>query len=170
MVVISIIALFASIITSQINNMREKARDTLRMSNMSSLQNALELYYADHGQYPKTFDGAFGAENRPIGDQYCECCSAPRNTIPGLVPTYIKEIPKEPTLFCGQNALTHGWYYGSDGNNYKFMTHGERSSRFNIDPVWDGFQDNNYVTCPIGANPDRQHVAIWSEGARCWRI
>ena len=52
LVVIAIIGILASIVLVSLNNARQSARDTKRLSDMRSVSLALELYYADKGYYP----------------------------------------------------------------------------------------------------------------------
>jgi general secretion pathway protein G len=52
LVIIAIIAILASAILVSLNGTQEKARDTRRMEDMSSLQKALQLYMIGNGHYP----------------------------------------------------------------------------------------------------------------------
>jgi general secretion pathway protein G len=52
LVVIAIIAILASAILVSLNGTQEKARDTRRMEDLSSLQKALQLYMIGNGHYP----------------------------------------------------------------------------------------------------------------------
>ena len=54
LVVVAIIGVLASIILSSLNSARAKARDARRESDIKTIQTALEMYYLDHGYYPKT--------------------------------------------------------------------------------------------------------------------
>ena len=51
LVVIAIIGILATIVLVSLNNARESARDTKRISDLRSSQLALELYYAEHATY-----------------------------------------------------------------------------------------------------------------------
>lgn len=57
MVVISIIALLSSIVLASIKSAREKAQITKTVSEMKSMQTALELYRSDKGYYPDDRNG-----------------------------------------------------------------------------------------------------------------
>ncbi len=52
MVTIGIIAILSAVLFASYNSAREQARDKLRMSDLKEMQVALELYKAQHGQYP----------------------------------------------------------------------------------------------------------------------
>jgi len=61
MVVISLIALIASLLFTAIASVRAKVRDVQRVTTLKALQNALELYYHDHKAYvPLNPDGGSG--------------------------------------------------------------------------------------------------------------
>lgn len=52
LVVIAIIGLLSSVVLASLNTARQKGRDAKRLSDLSSIQTALELYYSDHTGYP----------------------------------------------------------------------------------------------------------------------
>ncbi len=57
MVVIAIIGLLASIITVSLVSSRAKGRDAKRISDIKTIQLALETYYNDNGYYPTSIYG-----------------------------------------------------------------------------------------------------------------
>lgn len=52
LVVVSIIGLLSSVVLASLSSARMKARDTLRMSHLDQIRNALELYYNTNNSYP----------------------------------------------------------------------------------------------------------------------
>src|SRR4051812_22701251 len=99
LVVISIISVLSSILLSEINIGRVRARDTLRVQNIHALQIALSAYYNDHGEHPKTFEPGDALDKRG------ECVGYsggghPDDYIPNLAPTYIAKLPSDPNLNC----------------------------------------------------------------------
>ncbi len=54
LVVIAIIGVLATIILSSLSKAQAKARDARREQDIHTIQTALENYYIDHGEYPKT--------------------------------------------------------------------------------------------------------------------
>ena len=52
LIVITIIAVLASMILVGMGGARAKARDARRIGDLHNVQNALELYYANNGTYP----------------------------------------------------------------------------------------------------------------------
>jgi len=75
LVVIFIIGVLSAVIFPNFTQMREKARDTERMTDVRQIQNALELHYNRHGAYPSNLNAlsAFmpsGVPNDPTGGSY----------------------------------------------------------------------------------------------------
>lgn len=61
LVVISIIGLFSTLATINLNNAIKKARDAKRIHDMSQVRSALEIYYNNNGAYPTSdTDGCGG--------------------------------------------------------------------------------------------------------------
>lgn len=52
LVVIAIIGLLSTLAVVSLNNARQKSRDAKRVSDIKSIQTALELYYVDNDSYP----------------------------------------------------------------------------------------------------------------------
>ncbi len=120
LVVIAIISLLSTSVMASLSSARSKARDTKRMADMKQIQTALEMYFNDYGSYPVA---AFSSEP---GDQ------APNNGgnwIPGLTPTYLAVLPKDPLGGNSSNPFCTGWkrayiYLGSPGGaGYKLLSH-----------------------------------------------
>lgn len=58
LIVVAIIAILASIVLVGIGPTEQLGRDARRVSDLHSIQTALELYYAQNGRYPKTITSA----------------------------------------------------------------------------------------------------------------
>lgn len=118
LVVISIIALLSSIVLSSLNSARQKGRNAQRMIDMNSVMNALELYYSTNGSYPVV------TANTDTGWR-SECAAwgslANSAVIPGLVPTYMPSLPKDPIMVTTNNDSCY--IYRSDGAGYVFLAH-----------------------------------------------
>lgn len=65
LVVISIISLLASIVLTSVNSARAKARDARRLTDMKTMQTALEFYYDQFGQYPDSDNAGCGGWDTP---------------------------------------------------------------------------------------------------------
>lgn len=95
LIVISIIAILATIVLASLDKARSKSRDTKRISDISQIQLALAAYLnnASHGNYPT---------------------GTSINTLSVLVTEkYLAEIPNDPL-----NDATHKYGYTSDGSTY----------------------------------------------------
>lgn len=76
LVVIAIIGILATLILLQLGGARARARDTQRISHITQLQGALELYWEDFGMYPAALTDA----NLP---QYFQGTTIPKDPITG---------------------------------------------------------------------------------------
>lgn len=86
LVVIAIIGILSSVVLTNLNNTRQKARDVKRISDILQLKLALTLYFdANGGKYPGTL--ASGAS--------------------GLAPIYIPTIPAPPGGVSGVTAYAY---------------------------------------------------------------
>lgn len=82
LVVIAIIGMLSSIVLASLNTARTKGQDAARISNVKSLETAMELYYNDNGGYP-TSNGS-GNGDVLLGDTML---------VGKLVPKYIASMP-----------------------------------------------------------------------------
>ncbi|MFA4873630.1 MAG: prepilin-type N-terminal cleavage/methylation domain-containing protein [Patescibacteria group bacterium] len=118
LVVVAIIGLLATLVAVNVNNAKQKGRDTTRKGNISQLRNALELHYQQYGYFP--YSGTDGA--------IFNCVDA----LPGQSDTggyvnhlgdYIKPIPIDPLKAAGvRDLLANGCLaYRSIGSHYKII-------------------------------------------------
>jgi len=83
LVVISIIGLLASISFVSASQSLERGRDVKRKADMDAMKKAMAIYFSDHSRYPDPGPGLVSNSLQP-------------NWLPGLVPNYIKALPKDP--------------------------------------------------------------------------
>jgi type II secretion system protein G len=117
LVVIAIIGILSAVVLASLNTARAKARDAQRISNIKSLETAMELYYTDHGTYPE--DGTANTQHA-----IAELASY-------LTPKYISTIPDDPlkgTSF--QFAFQYVWGGTPAGSGYAFRVYLESSSAY----------------------------------------
>ncbi len=125
LVVIAIIGLLSSVVMASLNSARIKTRDTIRKENLTQLRTALTAYFNDHGSYPSTATAwKSSSPNDAVGN------GSDTNYVPGLAPTYIPTLPKDP---IGGGAsipicTIDGWqrsilYRSNDGTGYKLLDH-----------------------------------------------
>jgi prepilin-type N-terminal cleavage/methylation domain-containing protein len=83
LVVIAIIGVLSSVVLASLNTARTKGQDAARISDVKSLETAMELYFADNGGYP-TSNGNPVNGDVPLGDAVL---------VSKLVPKYIGSMP-----------------------------------------------------------------------------
>ena len=164
LVAIAIIGLLSSVVLSSLATARQKARDAQRVSNLTEIRTALEMYYHDYGSYPNSGAATWGRTE-------CSLYSDPlpaKDVIPGLVPAYISSFPSDPSMDKINN--TSCYIYKSNGVDYILLDHNIQDSGFNysskptfVDPTRDGGAD----VCVVDG------TSIWSwkissSGGVCW--
>ena len=137
-----------------------KARDAQRKADLHEIQNALEEYYNDHGQYPVACndDAASPSRHSMTGD----------NWFPQLNP-YIKKMPKDPKNIANYPNSSTSFYYeyqskkigtvtnkntpfpcDTTGQYYELGTHletpGDPSINWDFTEFWHGWMVNYVVT------------------------
>jgi prepilin-type N-terminal cleavage/methylation domain-containing protein len=116
LVVLAIIGLLATILVTALQQVRSKARDARRKTDLTQLQKALELYYNVNNTYPPTSGSWYGV-SASAGSR---STSGASGYIPDLAPTYVGVLPIDPLRdFTGYS----GYIYTSDGTNYKLVDH-----------------------------------------------
>lgn len=113
LVVISIVSLLSSIVLASLKSARSKARDAERVSEITQLRKALELYYLTTGQYPST---PLGWHNSADDDW-----NTATNPLYALVTSgLISRLPEDPiNNNSGGNPPTNTTYgYGYFSINY----------------------------------------------------
>ena len=91
LVVISIMAILASILLANMSSSGKIGRDTERQANVRALQNAIESYKHKNGQYPPM--GCTDTNGNGFSDEADTDCV---NYITGLAPEFITGLPHDP--------------------------------------------------------------------------
>ena len=156
LIVIVVIAILAAITIVAYTGIQERARFSAMRSDISNINKAIQLYYADNGSYPITpnttaCNGNWCGWDQVTGDAF----------IPGLSPEYIATIPQLPTA----NASSDTYLYRSpSGTDYKLirLLQGGLSASESA-----AFSDLMTTTCSSGINTTRW--GYWSSSAsQCW--
>jgi len=101
LVVIAIIGLLATLSVVALNNARERARDSRRISDIRQIQTALELYYNTENSYPTV---------ATAGDAH---------SVLVVLSPYLNPIPKNPTPDdCNVAWAVEEYQYQGGGNSY----------------------------------------------------
>lgn len=134
LVVVAIIGVLSSIVLASLGAARGKGNDARRVSDLTSIQVALEMYSADHNAYPvvspwSTRCSSWGSDQ------------GGGNVIPGLVPTYLPRFPDDPEMNTAASTCCYMYY--SNGIDYKLLDHNcstlnYQSQKALIDPARDG--------------------------------
>lgn len=132
LVVIAIIGLLSSVVLASLNSARIKARDARRLSDLKSIETALELYYADNNTYPTTSGGV--------------TVTSALGTL--LAPTYMSTVPKDPSR--ADSSTTGYLYCSTDGQSYGVVAWLEKNTTYCV--VASGSSGNcswatTYSTC-----------------------
>lgn len=88
LLVVAIIGIISTLLTVALNNAREKARDTRRLTDINKIQQALELYYYDQNSYP--------VANVTLGVANAKCLNPLGWQAEGCANAYIDHIPANP--------------------------------------------------------------------------
>lgn len=113
LVVVTIIAILASIGMVVYGNVQKSARLAKRVTDLKGIQMALELYRSDNEKYP-------------IATSWRSECGnggniAPDEVISGLVPKYLQSFPADPRMDKTGNTSCYMYISNSDGNGYKLI-------------------------------------------------
>ena len=93
-----------------------KARNTQRISDLTQIRKALEMYYSDNRTYPVS-STIYATECTRTGESAYKVTN--QNMIPSLVPLYISKIPTDPSFVAGSG--NNCYYYRSNGTDYAFF-------------------------------------------------
>ena len=123
LIVIAIIGILASLILTNLQAARGRARDARRKSDLSSLQQSLRLYYNDAGKFPAS-DSSYAI----VG---CGTIAAPTSCTWGsgfssATTTYMNALPTDPAS-SSTSTITYQ-YYSTSGDSYLIVAKLENPS------------------------------------------
>ncbi|MCE7897648.1 MAG: hypothetical protein DPW11_00065 [bacterium] len=90
LIVITIIGILSALVLTNVQGVRERARDARRKSDLNAIKTALRLYYNDFGSYPTSTNGII--EGCSDGTTACTWGSAFASTN-----TYMNSLPLDPS-------------------------------------------------------------------------
>lgn len=122
LIVISIIAVLASITLFFINDSRAKARDSKRVSDIQQINKAISLYHLDNGKYPDLGTPACADIN-----SYSSSCFASSgqglanwNTLASQLSPYLPILPSDPCPTCTALSIFNTAFAA---NNFEYVYH-----------------------------------------------
>ncbi len=159
MIVLMIIGFLALIVYGSLSSASGKARDVERKKLLVDLDQAVQLYYEDNGQYPEAGCGA--GENWVTPGDAAGSFSPCEEYIVGLVPNYLTELPQDPKSEDERNS---GFAYRVIGDEYKVMVYDSVESNTVFD------QEDEFSRCDSSCllhpgNPSNGGTGGW--GNRC---
>lgn len=141
LIVIAIMGILVALLLPNLASARERARDSRRKTDLSSIQTALRLYYSDNQSFPDT---------ATLTALWGSALSSNNNT-------YMAVLPRDPSSAPGA-IISYG--YNSDGNTYILVSTLENlsdaeiaASQLRCPSTYSGYQgtnkdaNSNYVVC-----------------------
>lgn len=119
LIVIVIIGILAAITIVAYNGIQQRARDSQRASDLTTLNKALELYYIDNGEYPPSPNGSTS-----MSANWSTTADASwQNLATYLVPKYISKLPSDPISTPNKDITSvtssYGYaYYANPNGTY----------------------------------------------------
>ena len=104
LVVLAILGLLSSVVLANMQQVRMKARDAQRMSDMENIQLALRLYKDAKGAYPDCASGMMLREGVPTP-------SGCTNNVDTAIAPYMQKVPTDPLTSSG---TAYKYWYDSD--------------------------------------------------------
>lgn len=168
LVVVAIIGILVAIVTLNFNDARKKSRDEIRKNELKTLQLAIETYKIQNGEYPASGCGQSARRWSGPGPQG-SWGTACEDYIVGLVPNYIKELPKDPNQ---EYVDSKGFIYSTnaDRSGYKLL------SNYSVEVNFVTSYADEFARCPracdvcASAGLQRDVYAVYGGGdsAECW--
>ncbi len=112
LVVMAIIGVLASLGVGSFMTAQMRGRDAQRKSDLKQISNSLELFYADHGQYPSASGTTIGACEYPAGTS----CGWGSGTFTDGKTVYFKTVPVDPST-----AYNYVYRVVPSSSNQKFQ-------------------------------------------------
>ncbi len=113
--VIAIIGVLASVVLASLNTARSKARDAQRLSDIRTLQTAIEAVYTETGQYPS-------------GNWQCSGDADWQTfTLSSAISSWLPQLPTDPTSNTTSGGGSYPWngsgnygycYFGNTGGDW----------------------------------------------------
>jgi type II secretion system protein G len=106
LIVIVVIAILATISIVAYSGIQQRARDTIRLSDIKTLSKAIELFYADNGNYPMSN----GWCTQPSGAAYAAAFQAE-------IAPYLARFPRDPSY----SGTYQDYFYRNVGDTSYYL-------------------------------------------------
>lgn len=124
-VVVSIVALLATVAATSYNEARQEARDEYRAATLKELQLALQLYKAQYGRYPERCNSGDPVWSGNVQAGSYACSNAGDNFIMGasgdFFPTFMSKVPQDPLFESLPNNFGFVYTTNATGSAYKLV-------------------------------------------------
>lgn len=116
LIVIVVIGILAAVSLVAYGNIKDRSTYAKMRTELSSLNKAVQLYYAENGSYPITPAGASG---QVCSGHWCGWLhSTGDDFIPGLSPKYVSVTPQLPVTYANSDTYL---YRSPTGTDYKLI-------------------------------------------------
>lgn len=116
LIVVAIIAILASVVLVGLGPTQEAGRDARRISDLSEVQNGLELYYNKYGIYPGTAAGVVGA---PAATTWASVSASVTGANVGITSAF----PNDPS-----SGKSYQYWYNAANSHYVVGAHLENAN------------------------------------------
>lgn len=121
LVAVAIIGVLSTLVMTNMQGVRERARDVVRKSDLHQIKTALRLYYNDNQHYPDSDTGSI-KDACVNGTQACIWGTSLFGTQEN---PYMKKLPTDP---LGATPYTQYFYTVDGGDNFKLVACLENAS------------------------------------------
>ena len=158
LIVIVVIGVLATVSLVSYNGITERARFVSMRSDLSQINDLVQLYYAQNGNYPITPSSGTGCSS----GYWCGFDQATNdNFIPGIVPAYAPRLPQLPTVNGNNDTYI---YKSPSGTDYKLVRYNGVALSASEQAA---FADMRTTGCSALLDTDRW--GYWSSNvSRCW--
>jgi prepilin-type N-terminal cleavage/methylation domain-containing protein len=157
LIVIVVIGILAAITIVAYNGIQVRARDTIRIHDIKSIQGVVEAYNAEHGSYPMPANGSGNWSG------LCSSFGSLTTYVTG-VSDYMPQQPVDPKYKLPSD--NHCYLYRSDGINYIILAWQSMEGICGGDPsAACNPPDIQALDRPCCTEPT---IAVYSPGAKMW--
>lgn len=146
LVVIVVIGVLAAITIVSYTSISQRASYAREQSDMKSINDLIQMYYAENGQYPNTGGWSGWSQATPF--------------IPGIVPKYTIKLPQMPS----DSDASNSYLYTSDGTNYKLIRYSGSAGLPSVERIGNVLADPARPTSSASGGA----WGYWSSSAAGW--